>query len=130
MRALSLALLLVAAAASPCAGGDSARSGTLTLKLGQAVDLPQGKGSLTLDSVDDSRCPRGVVCVWAGDAVAHLTVRGGEKPEAVTLSLQSGDEPVTVRGVRLRLTGVEPYPQHDKTLDPKDYRATVDWISP
>jgi hypothetical protein len=123
-------LLLTALAAAPCSGGEAPREGTMTLKVGEAVELPQGKGTLTLDSVDDSRCPAGVVCAWAGDAVAHLTARGGGEPEAVTLSLQARDKPVTVRGVQLRLSGMEPYPQHGKTLDPEFYRAAVEWILP
>lgn len=131
MSTLPTALFLLAAlATAPCSAGDSPRSSTLTLQVGKAVELPQGKGTLTLDSVDDSRCPNGVVCAWAGDAVAHLTARGGGKPEAVTLSLQSGEKPATVRGIQLRLTGVEPYPVRDRTVDPGSYRATVEWAVP
>jgi hypothetical protein len=132
MQTLAASLVLLAAlAAAPCSGGDAPRQGTMTLKVGEAAELPQGKGTLTLDSVEDSRCPAGATCVWEGDAVAHLTARGGEKPEeAVTLSLRGSDAPVTARGVRLRLTGVEPHPRLGEPVDPKSYRVTLDWISP
>ena len=132
MSAPALALLLVAVGcAGGCAGGRpaSASSGVWTLAVGKAVALPE-EGTVVLDKVDDSRCPIGVVCVWEGDATAHLTFRGGGAPdESVALSLGARSTGAA-RGLELRLVAVEPVPREGTQIDPDAYRATVEWRRP
>lgn len=130
MSAGSLSLLLAVLAVG-CTGGRAApeHSGVWTLAVDQPVALPEG-GSLVLEKVEDSRCPIGVDCVWEGDAIAHLTVRGGGAPEE-TLAL-SLDERSTgaARGLELKLTAVDPAPRAGTQIDPAAYRATVEWRRP
>jgi hypothetical protein len=132
MRPLSaLSLLLALAALAACSGARAASEspGVWTLAVGKAVTLPEG-GSVVLDKVEDSRCPAGVVCVWEGDATAHLTFRGGGAPdETLALSLRERNAG-TARGLELRLTAVDPAPRAGEPTDPAAYRAAVEWRRP
>ncbi len=76
---------------------------------------------VTLDSLNDSRCPEGVQCVWAGFAEAKITVSKSGEPFAVKLCLgQCGKEFKTedvkefsLSGVDylLQLSAINPYPK-------------------
>jgi hypothetical protein len=42
--------------------------------------------TLRYDSAEDSRCPTGVQCIWAGTVLYHFTLSSGGAREALTLS--------------------------------------------
>jgi hypothetical protein len=47
---------------------------TTEVKAGQTVGLTNGELFFSFDSViNDSRCPIGIECIWAGSATIHLT---------------------------------------------------------
>ena len=46
------------------------------LNIGGHITLPDGL-TVTLKKVNDSRCPKGVTCVWAGELAPVLSVTGG-----------------------------------------------------
>lgn len=79
--ALAACLLCACASAPP---SDIPPSSTLTLLPHQAAPLGR-RASVRVDRVDDSRCPAGVQCVWAGVLRYHLTLEGGAAPESFTL---------------------------------------------
>lgn len=65
---------------------------------------------------EDSRCPKGVNCIWAGVAVAQIEVMG-TATRPVTLSLATVDnkgrnyhQSSDFNGYRITLTEVNPYP--------------------
>ena len=49
--------------------------------------------SVTLERIDDSRCPADVQCVWAGELAPTLTLRGGTLDDARTVSLGTARTP-------------------------------------
>jgi hypothetical protein len=76
---------------------------------------------------EDSRCPAGVQCVWAGDAAASFTL---QKPPAdpVRRTLHTHgrfERQTTVDGLVVRLEDIKPYPKQGATIAPDDYRATL-----
>jgi len=83
---------------------------------------------ITFEGVaEDSRCPSGAQCVWAGDAAAALTL---EKPPAAaqhrTLHTNGRFErQATIDTLVVRLDDVKPYPKIGATIAPADYRATL-----
>ena len=102
-------------------------SGTpLELPIGTPVKDAASKATFTFVSVvNDSRCPKGVTCVWEGDAVieVRVTPEGGE-PEIVQLHLNARTgKDVVVRGLRLALERLEPYPEEGRSIGARDYRA-------
>ncbi len=74
----------------------------------------------------DSRCPADAVCILGGDATVH--VKAVEDGTITELELHTGDSarasaPVGSRLVTL--TGLQPYPFSNRTIDPGEYRATL-----
>lgn len=80
-----LPLLLSACAADPPAAA-AAKSVTLTLAPGQNADVGGGM-TLTYDSYSDSRCPKTVWCVWAGELVYRFTLASAKSSEAFSVTL-------------------------------------------
>lgn len=82
--------------------------------------------SLRWLNLEDSRCPIGVTCVWAGQTVVALELwQGDDEPFEVKLSRRAGREPdtVTALGRQLTLLGLDPYPQQGQAPERDDYVA-------
>ena len=80
---------------------------SLELSIGTPAADPGSKATFTfVRVVEDSRCPKGVQCVWEGDATIELRVapeRG--EPETVQLHLNArAAKDVVVRGLRIVLS--------------------------
>lgn len=75
---------------------------------------------------DDSRCPRSVVCVWAGDASIELTVsREGSPGETALLRLNSPTQEAQVGGLLIRFVNLVPYPETPQPNTPRAYVAEL-----
>ena len=75
---------------------------------------------------EDSRCPLGVDCIWAGNAVVRIGLRLGMGPTSpydlnTTVDLKS----VIFGGYRVTLVGLAPLALPGATVPPGDYRATL-----
>ena len=68
--------------------------------------------------VEDSRCPTGVQCVWAGRV--RMALRLGSN--AATLATDSS---FAAEGLSVRLDSVLPYPSSETRIATSDYRAFV-----
>lgn len=68
-----------------------------------------------VEVVEDSRCPRDVDCIWAGNAKVKLLVSKG-KAAPKEIELNTGIEPraVTIFGCELTLKGLTPYPDNSR----------------
>ena len=80
---IALAACLLAACASAPPDDIPARS-TVTLMPSQTAPLGR-HATLRIDRIEDSRCPAGVQCVWAGRLRYHLTLLGAAAPESFAL---------------------------------------------
>ena len=96
---------------------------TVSLRVGQTVRA--GVADITFTAVpEDGRCPSDVVCIWAGNAVAELTVGPavGEGPTFrlllnTTLDPREGE----AWGLRLTLVDLAPLPVSTRATQPQDY---------
>lgn len=139
MKALRLVALLVVAA---CGKQAAAPQTTAEFSLTQASDsipLYMGKEAkvddvymVLSDVTNESRCPRGVVCVWAGDAVASITVhppciKQGCKAPSISLPLHVNLEPRTGEGWghKVQLLALLPAPDINVPLERSKYVAWV-----
>jgi hypothetical protein len=70
---------------------------------------------------NDSRCPTGVTCIWAGEAKCQttITLNGASSPLVLTVT-GSSDSPTVFEGFTFT-ANVEPYPQAEKTIDKQSY---------
>ncbi len=76
-----------------------------------------------VEVVSDSRCPKGVTCVWAGEATVLLDIfKDGEKLERKKVTFNSGVKDI-FSSEKLSISGynVLPYPEADVKINPDDY---------
>jgi len=74
-----------------------------------------------LDMVEDSRCPQGVQCIWAGRVRLKVTlVEGGQRSEPVLTM----NEPLMTSGGGLMLIAASPYPSTTAKYAKSAYRFT------
>lgn len=70
--------------------------------------------------LDDSRCPTGVTCVWAGEVKVLLSIQIGAAA-AVEREITT-QQAATVDGFRLFLVQVQPERTATREISPEDYR--------
>jgi hypothetical protein len=136
-------MVLAALLASACgSSGTSPITTPMEYTLVQAADsiaLPYrqdvkvGDAYLTFTGVrDESRCPRGVTCVWAGDAIASIVVhpgcfKEGCKAASIPLELHANLEPRSGEGwgMRVQLLALTPEPVAGVATEQRQYVAWV-----
>lgn len=133
----ALALLLAAPLAACAAAPEAASADGSTTGEDRAVDLPATVTLAPGERViarglelavrfagvsEDSRCPEGVTCVWAGRAVVQVEIGDGEAP---TVPLEVGGDPRVVRGLTLAAEALDPYPRADAATRPEEYRLRL-----
>jgi len=92
------------------------------LPYGQTVIIPEARLSLTFRELgEDSRCPEGANCIWAGNARVILIVSDLETSLNTTLEPRQ----VLHRGYSIQLVGVAPYPKLGEVHKVEDYAVTL-----
>ncbi len=140
MRGIKLLFVASASVSLACAGsgaavGSNNSSGTKVVAIDQDFGLSQGEtaaidgGALTVNFVkvaEDSRCPTGVQCVWAGNGAASLTIApSGASKFSVTLNTMLTPRTATASSYSVSLVGLEPYPKQGSTIPAASYIATL-----
>ena len=121
--ALALAALPLTACATLFGGGESA---VHTLKLGQTGDY--GPVNLTPIGIDeDSRCPVGTQCIWAGQVKVKVLVEPAGANHAVFATL---GQPMGVDGGTLLVEEVMPQRHSTAPTPPSHYRVTLRYTAP
>ena len=128
-------LLLAAAAAGACSSGGSVPTQTgdpspaaraLSVGVGETASVPGIDLTITFRSVtEDSRCPRDVTCVWAGNGRVALTLSSAEGSEDAELNTTVQPRHIDLAGMRVVLASLAPYPAGEP-IDPDDYVATFE----
>lgn len=97
----------------------------LILKLGQARTV-QGSVIRFSQVRNDSRCPRDVQCVWAGNAELAITVGPavGAGPSQLVV-LNTGVDPRSGVGLGVQLTLVSLSPEPVSTEPTREYQAEI-----
>ncbi len=138
---LAAALMSVVATACAAALTPEAATGaaamadaaTVTLQAGESARPAGLATTVTLTEVrDDSRCPAGTDCVWAGDATVAVDVAPDGRPaRTVLLRLSSEDgRTAEVGGLRIRLESLRPERQANTNISRDDYRVILSLSRP
>ncbi|UCC81236.1 MAG: hypothetical protein JSW64_07740 [Candidatus Zixiibacteriota bacterium] len=94
-----------------------------------AVIEPENLSIKFVNVTEDSRCPVGVECIWAGQAKIEVEIkREDEEPEIIVLTSQAGREELAEMQVKdyfIKLLKVEPPRQKDVELKLSDYNITL-----
>lgn len=98
-----------------------------TLKVGQQISIKEAGLKISFASVaEDSRCPKDVKCIWAGNGKIVIKIsKGGNK--ATELQLNTGLEPKQLRfdEYDIKLVQLNPYPQSKSRIKPDSYAVTL-----
>ena len=95
----------------------------VTLAPGATVSVKAEEMKLRFVSVsEDSRCPRDVTCVWAGEVKVLLEIQ--DSPASSQVEIRAGDSAVA-GAYRITVVRVEPQRTSSAPISPQDYRATL-----
>jgi len=98
-----------------------------TLKAYETVEVATAYFVLSFEVTQDSRCPKDVTCVWAGEATVklHLAASTGQR-ETQTLAIgPDGKATAQFQGHQITLSNLQPYPVSTSQIDPKEYELTA-----
>ena len=102
---------------------------SFTLRIGEAARVEDAEITVSFEEVSsDSRCPKDVNCIQAGEAVVVLALESAAgKKTLVELAVPPGGASLAATFETLRVTVVELQPQTEstKSIDPSSYVATV-----
>ena len=112
--------LLLAACATTSATGTHVEG---PARIGQTVYV-SGPTVRPLAVIEDSRCPEGVMCIWAGRVILRVEVETGCGRQEMELTL---GEPKPVADGQLTLRDVTPARHQSRATAPGDYRFTFDF---
>jgi hypothetical protein len=129
-------LYLLAAVAFILLLGACACFGVVKARLGQEVSLPIGQSVVIsgegieirfMEVSEDSRCPKGVYCVWEGRVSALVEISADRSSEQLKLT-QTGltEQPASQDYKEYQLSfKVEPYPEAGREIAKGEYRLLL-----
>lgn len=80
-----------------------------------------------LDVIEDSRCPEGTNCIWAGNAKIKVQIRKpGGPPKIFELNTGMAEQSVTIEGYEVKLTALTPHPKADTQMKKAAYTAVFE----
>lgn len=97
------------------------------LRAGRQATIKDAGLSITfVELIEDSRCPEGVDCIWAGNGEITLFLKKG-RHKSVIFKLNTTSEPksFTYQGYEISLVKLAPYPKIDVKINKGDYVATL-----
>lgn len=130
MKLILISLMLLA---MNCPGQDSNQASNrpreipldqeFELKIGQEANIKSERLKVKFVSVlEDSRCPKGVNCIQAGQGrVALQVTTPNKKSETVELSTDLPKQEREFGGYQVKLVSLNPYPKMDNPVKPAEY---------
>ncbi|MDQ1610463.1 MAG: hypothetical protein QOG00_394 [Pyrinomonadaceae bacterium] len=99
---------------------------TVDVRVGREATVSARKFKIRFVAVrEDSRCPEGVQCVWAGNARVAVKLSGaGGRPVTIELNTMTEPREVTFANYTVKLTNLAPRPVAEGQPKPRDYVAT------
>lgn len=96
------------------------------LKAGQSASVQDGALRVRFEVVSsDSRCPRGVTCIWEGDAVVGVSTHRGSVANRHELHTSGQFARAAAEGpFRIQLVKLDPLPVEGAPVNQQEYVAT------
>jgi len=88
----------------------------------------EGEGlTVVFESVlEDGRCPKGVDCIWAGNARIRIrSSKQGQTPAIIELNTYDGPKSSSYLEYEVRLVELKPRPKASEAVRPHEYIATL-----
>lgn len=102
----------------------------ITINYNQTIDLGATNIQITLHSMDDSRCPNDVICVWEGVARAGFTLSENSFMEDFELNVRglcdtNCGESKEIGNYNIEIIDISPYPSANTIVTYENYEATI-----
>jgi hypothetical protein len=95
------------------------------IKAGQQRTAAKSKLRIKFISlIEDSRCPIGVDCIWAGNAKIRVQVVGERSTKVFEMNSTLGPKGDILDGWAIMLEELTPVPRANRKTNPKNYTAT------
>jgi hypothetical protein len=101
------------------------------MEIGEPIDCRIGKLykadnglSFSIDSLNDSRCPRNALCFWTGDVDLYFNIHFNKVQTDTLISLLRNN-PFVVGNFTWKILEVTPYPEAGSMINPEDYRIKM-----
>ena len=99
-------------------------SESLTLNAGKQKTAKKSRLKIKFLSVtEDSRCPIGTNCIWAGNAKVKVQITGVRSTRIFEFNTTAGPKGDTHEGWSITIDTLTPEPHVDKPINPKSYKA-------
>jgi len=117
--------------------GCGAEPGVIHAQLDRNFSLGQNETAVITDEdleitleevIEDSRCPEGAICIWAGRASCVVQITSGKIPPYRMVLVQPGlaDQYAEDTYLTYKLAfGILPYPVVGKEIKPEEYRLQM-----
>ena len=113
------------------ATGRGATSVLFDVKQGHTERIPGSRFKIKfLNVVEDSRCPKGTQCIWAGNAKVKFRVSDRRRSRVFDLNTAKGNQTYSFEGYQIRLVKVEPTPVVNEHIRRGEYVVTLTAIPP
>lgn len=97
---------------------------TFTLGVGKQKTSKKSKLKIKfLEVTEDSRCPTGVNCIWAGNAKVKVQVIGSHRSQIFEFNTNIGPKGDVFDGWAITIDELTPYPHANKEVDKKTYKV-------
>ena len=125
MKTLFLTLILTLVFGSVVTA-NAQKDSTMKVKVGKQKKFSGSKIKVKFMSlVEDSRCPEGTNCVWAGNAKIKVMISQGDGAgETFEINTNLGARGATFGGYAINLTDLTPTPKANVRLNANAYTAT------
>lgn len=97
---------------------------TFTLSVGKQKTAKNSRLKIKfLEVTEDSRCPTGVNCIWAGNAKVKVQIIGSHRSQIFEFNTTTGPKGDIFDGWAITIDNLTPYPHADKPIDKKLYKV-------
>ena len=125
MRSLFTKFLLLLAFTIPAAAVNAQSPQRVKIRMNVEVSTKSGLRVKFAEVVNDSRCPAGVNCVWAGNAQIKIRVRAkNTKPETFILNTALEPKAITYKGYDFKIVDLGSLSKNDENRS--NYRVTLE----
>jgi hypothetical protein len=88
------------------------------IKLGQTLEFQGTDLSITFEELlEDSRCPEGATCVWAGNG--RVSIKLNELQAEINTYLDP--KSIDLSDYEIKLLSLSPYPEINNEIEPEEY---------
>ena len=129
MKLLSIILLIAVFTVTVTLAFGKAKNSSVEVQVHKEKVVPHTGFSIKfVEMVEDSRCPTGTTCVWAGNAKVRIEVRSGRHSQTFELNNTTQPTVVNYAGYDIKLTALTPKPAINVRINPDKYMATFEVI--